>query len=244
MNKQYWWIVITYIFMQLSAFIGVPLLYVILSDSYSSERTALFKAQAYWTIFSFTTALVIILFLLHRANKVAYRDEPKASIPISTLWAIGGAFIALFVQGVAANIEVNVFGVDPSSENTKIIIDLVKSTPLLILVTSIIGPILEEIIFRQIIFRVIYIRTNFFIAALISSLLFAIVHGEPEHLLLYGSMGFTFAYLYVKTNRILVPIFAHTMMNTLVVIFQLLLGEEIEKMMNQMEQIQFIIGGI
>nr|WP_279326118.1 type II CAAX endopeptidase family protein [Bacillus sp. FJAT-47783] len=230
--------------MQLSVYIGVPLFFSLGIGSDPSLKVAVFKAQAYWTIFSFSVAFLIIVLILVQEQKQAVRSEPKASVKVSSLWAIGGAFLALFVQSIAANIEVNVFGIDPGSENTQMIIDLVKITPLLIVVTSIIGPILEEIIFRKIIFRVIYRRTNFLIGALISSFLFAIVHGEPEHLLLYASMGLTFAYLYVKTNRIIVPIFAHTAMNSFVVLIQLLYGEEIEKMMNQMEQIQTIIGGI
>lgn len=66
---------------------------------------------------------------------------------------------------------------------------------------------------------------------------------EPELLLRYTAMGFTFAFLYYKTKRILVPIFAHTMMNTIVVIIQTIYHDEIENMMKQMEQIQIIIGG-
>lgn len=244
MKKHYWWIIITYVAMQLSAFIGVPLFFSLGIGSDPSLQVSAFKAQAYWTIFSFTLAFLVILLILNQEQKQAVRSEPKASVGISTLWAIGGAFMALIVQSIAANIEVNIFDIDPGSENTKMIIDLVKTTPLLIVVTSIIGPILEEIIFRKIIFRVIYRRTNFLIGALVSSLLFAIVHGEPEHILLYASMGLTFAYLYVKTNRIIVPIFAHTAMNSFVVTIQLMYGEEIENMMNQMEQIQTIIGGI
>ena len=122
------------------------------------------------------------------------------------------------------------------SENTEEIVGLIKTAPLVMLVTSIIAPILEEIVFRKILFGSIYRRTNFIIAALISTLIFAFAHGEPEHLILYSSMGFTFAYLYVKTNRILVPIFAHVSMNTIVVILQL----------NQdfVQQIQSFIGGL
>jgi uncharacterized protein len=243
-KKQYWWIIITYIVMQFSAFVGVPFFYAIGVGSDPSLDVALYKAQAYWTILSFTIAFVFILFLLRDEFKISVRNEKAAPLSISMAWAIGGVFMAIIVQTIAANIEVNLFGVEPGSENTQMIVDLIKTTPLLIAVTSIIGPVLEEIIFRKIIFRVVYKRTNFFIGAFVSSFLFAIVHGEPEHLLLYASMGFTFAYLYVKTNRILVPIFAHTMMNTFVVIIQTVFSEDIEKMMQQMEQIQSIIGGI
>lgn len=238
MKKHYWFIIIAYMILQLSGYLGLQLLNILNIGETNVERFA------YWTIFSFTLTLLIILYLLrnerHAENR--FKGEPS-SVGASIAWAIIGFFMAIFVQGLAANIEVNIFGVDPGSENTQRIVDLIELFPLVILVTSIIGPILEEIIFRKILFGVLYTRTNFFIAALISSLIFSLLHGEPQHVLLYGSMGFTFAFLYVKTKRILVPIFAHVSMNTMVVVIQTVFREDIEKMMEQMEQLQLIIGG-
>jgi membrane protease YdiL (CAAX protease family) len=112
------------------------------------------------------------------------------------------------------------------------------------LVSSIIGPILEEIVFRKIIFGSLYRRMNFFLSALISSVIFSLAHQEPEHTLLYSAMGFTFAYLYVKTKRIIVPILAHVSMNTLVVVIQTVLKEDIDRFIEQSEKIQNFIGGI
>lgn len=238
MKKHYWFIIVTYMILQLSGYLGIKLFELLNIGETNVERFA------YWTIFSFTLTFLIILFFLrnerHEENR--FRGEP-ASIGASIGWAIIGFFLAIFVQGVAANIEVNIFGVDPGSENTQRIVSIIELFPLVMVVTSIIGPILEEIIFRKILFGVLYTRTNFFIAALISSLIFSLLHGEPQHVLLYGSMGFTFAFLYVKTKRILVPIFAHVSMNTMVVVFQIAFQEDIERMMKQMEQMQVIIGG-
>ena len=129
-------------------------------------------------------------------------------------------FPCLFAQSVAATIEL-ALGIELGSENTQQIVGLIQLSPLVIIITSIIGPILEEIVFRKILFGTLYKRLNFFLSGLISSLIFSIAHGEPEHLILYGAMGFTFAFLYVKTKRILVPISAHVAMNTIVVLLQL-----------------------
>jgi membrane protease YdiL (CAAX protease family) len=244
MKTHYWFILLTYVLMQLSGIVGIGILGRLQIGETMAEKFA------YWTIFSFTLAFIIILFLLKndRKNESMLRGEPS-SVAASIGWAIGGVFLAMFAQTFAANIEINVFGVEAGSENTEMIVNVIKVTPLVIIVTSIIGPILEEIIFRKILFGVIYTKTNFIIAALISSLLFALLHGEPQHLLLYASMGFTFAFLYVKTKRIIVPIFAHVAMNTMVVIVQTVFAEDIEKMINQYEsmkleqQVQVIIGG-
>src|SRR5690606_1820600 len=111
-------------------------------------------------------------------------------------------FMAMTSQILAANIEIHLFGIEPGSENTQEIMALVKSLPLLVIVVSIIGPILEEIIFRQIIFGSLYKKFNFFISGLISSLIFAAVHMDFTHILIYTAMGFTFAFLYVQTKQI------------------------------------------
>jgi hypothetical protein len=51
-------------------------------------------------------------------------------------------------------------------------------------------------------------------------------------------MGGIFAFLYVKTNRIIVPIIAHVAMNSFVVIVQYVFREDIEEMIKQMEEMQ------
>lgn len=242
MKKHYWFILLTYLLMQLSSPIGNIIL------TYFDIGNTPIDRFAYWTIFSFALAFIIILLLLRKER----RDEREmggepSSIGVSVGWAIGGFFLAIFAQGLAANIEIYLFDVEAGSENTQMIVEIIEASPFVILVTSIIGPILEEIIFRKIIFGAIYKKTNFLIAGLLSSLLFSIVHGEPEHLLLYAAMGFTFAFLYVKTKRIIVPIFAHVAMNTMVILVQSVFRDDIERMMELLEktqQVQVIFGGL
>jgi membrane protease YdiL (CAAX protease family) len=219
--------------MQLSSFIGVPLLSII------GAKLGLEKSFAVpaWLVLSFIVALIITLFLLRKEMKGSVRNEGALSPSVSAAWAIGGIFLALMAQSIAGIME-NLMGIEMGSENTQQIINLIKASPIIIIISSIIGPILEEIVFRKVIFGSLYKRLNFFLAGLISSLIFAFAHGEPEHLLLYSAMGFTFAYLYVKTKRILVPIFAHVSMNTIVVVLQLN-----QDKIQQLQQLQSFIGG-
>ena len=58
---------------------------------------------------------------------------------------------------------------------------------------------------------------------------------------LYGN-GIHIRLLYVRTNRIIVPIFAHVAMNTLVVLLQTF-REPIEEYLKNVEKMQMIIGG-
>ncbi|MBE7123128.1 CPBP family intramembrane glutamic endopeptidase [Bacillus cereus] len=64
-------------------------------------------------------------------------------------------------------------------------------------------------------FRISGVNRFFILAAAISSFLFAAMHFNFDHVLVYMSMGFVFSFLYVKTYRIAVPITAHALMNCL-----------------------------
>lgn len=174
-------------------------------------------------------------------NNRSFRKK-DSSFGNSVIWAISGIFLALFAQYAAAIIE-NLLGIKMGSENTKDILTIIEAFPLAIIVTSIIGPILEEIVFRKIIFGALHQRFNFIISALISSVIFAAAHMEFQHILLYSAMGFTFAFLYVKTKSIFVPIFAHVAMNTLVVLVQSVYKDDIERLQREAEAVQNFIGG-
>lgn len=242
MKKEYGIILIAYIVMQLSGIIGIPIVTFAGMLLGKSVEVMQIYSGVIWIVFSFCITLIIVLFLLRKEMRDMHAARNLASPGISVFWAILGVFLALFAQSLAASIE-SMLGIEMGSENTQQILGLIESFPIVILVSSIIGPILEEIVFRKIIFGSLYKKFNFIIAALISSVIFGLVHAEIEHLLLYSAMGFTFAFLYVKTKRIIVPIFAHVAMNTFVVLVQSVYKEDIEKMIQEAEKIQSFIGG-
>ncbi|MGG1680096.1 lysostaphin resistance A-like protein [Neobacillus sp. NRS-1170] len=238
MKREYWIILIVYIVMQFSSLIGVPLF----MFGFRHFGGKLELAVPVWLLASFTIALIIILFMLRNEMKGQSFDRKGSSFSYSAMWAVAGFFLALFAQYAAAIIE-HLIGIEAGSENTKEIVNIIETFPLAIFVTSIVGPILEEIVFRKIIFGALHKRFNFFISAIISSVIFAAAHMEFQHILLYSAMGFTFAFLYVKTKRIIVPIFAHVTMNTLVVLVQSVYREDIERLMREAEAVQNFIGG-
>ncbi|MCH1627453.1 CPBP family intramembrane glutamic endopeptidase [Ferdinandcohnia quinoae] len=244
MKARYWYVILTYVLMQLSGVLGFPLLMKLGVGDGLKATDAENLIIAYWTIISFVAALPIVLYLLRQDMKER-RQNPKRSTKWEAFgWAIAGVFMAFAAQIIAANIEIHLFGIEAGSENTQNIMALVKSVPFLIIVVSVIGPILEEIVFRQIIFGALYKRFNFFIAGLLSSLVFAVVHMDFSHILLYTAMGFTFAFLYVHTKRIIVPICAHVAMNTFVVVMQTIFADDIERILKETENLrQTFIGG-
>lgn len=243
MKKEYWYIIIVYIAMQLSSLVGLPLVAFIGAAMGKSFEEMESLSIPYWLVISFSLTLVIVLLILRKEKRMQEDLRDMASPASSAAWAIAGVFLALMAQSFAASIE-QMLGIEMGSENTQDIINLIESFPVVILVSSIIGPILEEIVFRKIIFGSLHKKMNFFFAALISSVIFALAHMEPEHVILYSAMGFTFAFLYVKTKRIIVPIIAHVTMNTFVVLLQSVFREDIERMIREAEKIQSFIGGL
>ncbi|WP_353853704.1 CPBP family intramembrane glutamic endopeptidase [Bacillus sp. Bos-x628] len=240
MKKQYWYIILTYIVVLFSVF---P--YVLVMKWLGFIQTPMTQEQysqltGMWTIISFCIGLIIILLILRTLPKTSLRNEAPVSIGSAIAWIIGGFFLSILAQFVASFIEQYAFGIDRESENTQAILSIMDAVPLLVIIIAMIGPILEEIIFRKIIFGVIYEKTNFFFGALVSSVIFAAVHNDFAHILLYSAMGFTFAFLYAKTKRIIVPIGAHMLMNSLVIVQV----EPMKKMIEEQSQtMQMIIGG-
>lgn len=241
MTSTYWKVIIAYIIMQFSALVGIPLLVKLgLGNEldYDARMTLLFS---YWTTISFTLGLLIILWLLRKDFQEKDLRGPQSSIFQTIIWSILGFWMALFGQGIATMVQQQLFGIEPGSENTQQIMEFISSSAAIIFAVAIAGPILEEIIFRKIIFGVLYKKYNFAVGLIVSSLLFAVVHQEFEHLLIYFVMGAIFAFLYVKTNRIIVPIIAHVSMNSFVVLVQQVFREDIERQLEQLEQMQSFI---
>ncbi|WP_226586038.1 CPBP family intramembrane glutamic endopeptidase [Halobacillus litoralis] len=235
MPKRYWYIIVTYLITQVSAIVFAPLL--------MNMGMTRFDAIAVWSVFSFTIATILILFFLKPDMKEENARSDKAGPGKVVLWSIAGVFLALFAQFIAATIEKELLGIPPGSENTMGLMEIAREAPLFILLPVLFAPITEEVIFRKIIFGSIYKKTNFLVAVLVSALVFGAFHFDFKHMLVYFSMGVVFAFLYVKTKRIITPIVAHMAMNSFVVVSQYFVSEEdIRRMQEQMETI--FIGGI
>ncbi|MGX4670583.1 CPBP family intramembrane glutamic endopeptidase [Cerasibacillus sp. JNUCC 74] len=231
MPKRYWWVIISYILMQFSGVVFAPILYKLFPITKV-------EAVSYWSIISFILGVIIVLLLMKPDIKEGLHQRDRFSKTQLILWTILGVFMAFFAQFLANFIQIMVFGIKPGSENTQAIMNITRATPLFMIIPIFAAPILEEIIFRKIIFGTLYKRTNFLIAAILSAVIFGFIHREPQHILVYASMGLVFAYLYVETKRIIVPIIAHMAMNAFVVISQYNMDPaEIERQLNKLQTI-------
>ena len=82
------------------------------------------------------------------------------------------------------------------------------------------APVMEEIIFRGIVFQKLTITQNFRKALLISASLFAIVHFRYDLIPLFIT-GIILVILYLKTKQLIVPIISHFFYNLIVTVINL-----------------------
>jgi len=80
---------------------------------------------------------------------------------------------------------------------------------------AILTPIIEELVFRGVILEGLQIRYSPVIAALVSSLLFALVHGLPQAMVNAFFLALFFSWVMLKTRSLLLCIVAHALYNGL-----------------------------
>ena len=166
-------------------------------------------------------AVILAIFYFKQREPLAIESAvKKASVPKIVIYVLVGIFVALILQSIAVMLESILFGEATPSENTQNIIQMIMEAPAFILATTVAGPIMEEFVFRRSILGIISRYSNFWVGAVVSSLLFAFAHNDG-HLLIYFFLGFFFSLEYKATGRIWTSMITHVGMNTLVVLVQL-----------------------
>ncbi|MBA8760409.1 CPBP family intramembrane metalloprotease [Staphylococcus schleiferi subsp. coagulans] len=211
----------------------------------TQHRTTALHQTIYIQLIAFLCAAIIILVMQYTVkNKLAFELEPKEKKRYIVPWILAGLGIVYFAQIIVNVLSVLIFGTNPVSENTFRILKVAREMPIMIILIAIIGPLLEEFVFRKVLFGEIYnaIRANktikFLIATTISSLLFAVAHMDFSHLLVYFVMGVIFSAFYIYTKRLSVSIGIHMAQNGLVALIQLTMPEKLLE--DAMKQVQFI----
>ncbi|WP_144511473.1 CPBP family intramembrane glutamic endopeptidase [Bacillus sp. FJAT-22090] len=212
------YVLIIYCVMQLSGAVFAPLLYKLFQTKDAKDPALL--ASGWWVFISMCLATLLTLLLVKKDNSFLRPLKGNPSPLLPTIgWGILGFFLVLLGQGIAANIELKL-GVEQGSQNTADFIEIAHAVPWAIFSIVLFAPILEELIFRRIIFGSLLPKTNFFVAASVSAIAFGIIHFEFTHILLYAVSGFIFAFIYYKTKRIIASMISHMLLNGFVVLIQ------------------------
>ena len=172
--------------------------YIYLSIDPKGDVTGFLTTMGYILLILFDIIVAIYLYLRNK------RKEKKVKVtdyfPVVYL-GIGMA--------VALNMLIFLFNLNNEMADLNIYLAILSS--------GIIGPILEEILFRYVFLNRL---RNFFTtrnAILLSSLVFALLHGDIITMIYAFIMGFIFAYVYVKYDNIKVSIMCHIGANTIVI---------------------------
>lgn len=233
-QKTALYILITYCVMQLSGVVFVPLLHKLLQTM--DVQDPVLATYGWWMFISMGIATFYTLYIIRKDSTfLRPLKGQQATLGGAIGFGIIGFFLVFFGQIFAANLEIKL-GIEPGSENTAQFIEISHSVPFAIFAIVIFAPILEEIIFRRIIFGSLLPKTNFFVAALVSAIAFAVIHFEFTHILLYAVSGFIFAFIYYKTKRIIASIISHMLLNGFVVLVQFY-GPAIKKFLETYSQI-------
>jgi len=139
---------------------------------------------------------------------------------------LGNIVATTLTQLISALVNIDV----STSVNQSVIVDMLFSDGFILTFLSavILGPIVEELVFRKAFFGLI---KNTKIALISSSLIFGLIHVTSESSLLmmfiqvipYVTLGFVFGYMYIKHEKnIMVPIIVHMLSNFISIVLTLI----------------------
>lgn len=121
----------------------------------------------------------------------------------------------LIILGIALNLSYNLImgGLNSIVHFTNNYDAINISMALYIVCTGILGPILEEFLFRGIVFNKLKTFNKQMKAILITTITFAIFHSNPIQMLYAFCLGFILIYVYEKYKNLAAPILVHIASN-------------------------------
>lgn len=150
--------------------------------------------------------------------------------PTTRSWLVFGAVATVATSFaldlVGTPVREWVSGSDAPMEIQEIVTEMTETQGLLmasLAVAGLLGPLIEELVFRGLLFGALRRYVTFWPAALVSAVLFGAAHVEPAHAIQAGLLGLVLAWLYERSFSLWVPIAAH-MVNNLAAVIAVSLG--------------------
>lgn len=213
------------------------ILFYLIASSYSYEFLSLFRIN-YNNLSMFFKSIYLILYQMGITITIIYIYK-KDFIPnlkefiknnITYFKKYIKYWFLMLILMILSNLIVTLFTSSNIANNQEIIVETLKVSPIYtFIVTVLIAPILEELVFR-LSFRKIFRHTNI-LFIFFSGLIFGGMHvigsfdsvSDLLFIIPYSIPGFIFAYVYTKSKNILVPISLHFIHNGVMMALQILL---------------------
>jgi uncharacterized protein len=155
----------------------------------------------------FATALI--------ALGVALAPMGRAALPALGLRRVGWRPLVLAsVVALALSIAASQFGLEP--QGIKEAMEVVREPGMLVpslAVIAALAPLVEELVFRGLLYGWVAGRWGTVVAWIVSSLAFAAAHVEPAHIILVLPLAFWFGWLRRRTDSLLPSLVAHMVNN-------------------------------
>lgn len=167
------------------------------------------------------TITTVIFFIVDKLNfKKDWEDFKRYRTQKISMIFTG--FLLVYASLIVANLILTLLGVTGTSQNEMVIQSLFSDSPLtlflLFLLLCVFTPIVEEVVFRKVIYNFVEPRTNYKVAIFITGAVFGLMHvitfGDFIQSIPYILMGLVFGYIYWKSNKnIYVTIGVHFLNN-------------------------------
>lgn len=156
-----------------------------------------------------------ILYLIVKGMPTARREKSKISFKefialfaVAELFMYVGNYIGTMLNGIIGSI----IGEDITNQTS----ELIENSPIwiVILIAVLIGPIVEELIFRKLLIDKLS-RFGDKAVIIVSAVSFGLFHGNFYQFFYAALLGAILAYVYVKSGKIIYPIIMHVLLNFL-----------------------------
>ncbi|WP_125605683.1 CPBP family intramembrane glutamic endopeptidase [Lapidilactobacillus bayanensis] len=176
-----------------------------------------------WQVGITFVGVIAMLWVDHTSDiKANLEPDKKLSLADTSLYGLGGMLLMYATEIAASLIIILLFGQPTASQNTQMILTIVRRAPLFIVYGVVLAPIMEELVFRKTIYGVGRQLINPTGAMVISALLFGLAHNDNQYLLVYSSLGLMLCWLYKRTGSIRINMIAHGLFNGITMALALL----------------------
>lgn len=158
----------------------------------------------------------VLIFMFHR-DRIKEKTLGIIQNKKAELWKYAMAIVMSLTMCLGLNNLILLSNMSSQDEMYQETIELLYSAPFAaqIVCLGILAPICEELVFRGLMFKRLRMQVSFRHAALYSTFVFAIIHGNLVQMIYAFIMGLMFAYLYEKYGSVKAPIIAHIAANIL-----------------------------
>lgn len=218
-----------YIFISYAASIVInTAIALLLGDGADAVFDSSWYALVLNTVAMYVIALPVFYFIV-RGMRSAVRAKEKMKLSeFFKIFLVAEAFMTVGnLIGTYLNLFIGAFiGKTPENSTSDMILE--SNMWLVILIAVIIGPIVEELIFRKLLMDKLGMYGDR-LAIFVSAVSFGIFHGNLYQFFYAAMLGFVLAYLYSKTSNVWYPIAIHMTVNFLGSVIPMLLMDKMTR---------------